>query len=113
MPRKEEYWRNPEYYREWNRKNGGKYRQSGSTVEKNRKRVAKWYAENKEYRQEYNRIYSAEHKGRDDCCCLCGLDIYCLLDAHHLFPGDKKLGNIVVTLCANCHRLEHFKLRNF
>lgn len=59
------------------------------------------------------------------CCSRCGIDDYRVLDFHHEGEKDKSVSNLLcrgyawqriqkeidkcIPLCANCHRLEHWK----
>lgn len=76
-------------------------------------------------RRKANRLYVNEYK-KSNICVKCGTSNYLVLDFHHVNPSDKtkeiselvKQSNIkkikeeiikCQLLCANCHRIEHYK----
>ena len=97
-----------------------------------RDRSRAWYEKNKEIHREYSR--TAAKKRRDwhraimkkQKCAHCGTDDYRVFEWHHLDPKEKDahIARLMTTrgrdiileeikkcicLCANCHRIEHFK----
>ncbi|ATZ60066.1 hypothetical protein BK798_06325 [Methanobrevibacter smithii] len=64
---------------------------------------------------------SEKIKERDDCCCqLCGETDFRTLNVHHIVPRKSPFipESFIhspmnqITLCANCHSIEHYVLRN-
>lgn len=71
--------------------------------------------------------YVDKYKQRDDICCIgCGEDRWQILEFHHVDQGSKvntvcaiaTLTAVIreidkcIVLCANCHKMEHWKRKN-
>lgn len=85
---------------------------------KKREADARWRQRNKDYLRQYHKKYvetvhpHARRKGRTSSCLHCGTDIECVLEMHHVIPrskGGTDDKENKITLCANCHKIEHSK----